>query len=203
MGAGLTTTRGGIGFEEFIATVDEDARVEWVNGEIVEMSPATDRHAEITVFLTTLLNLFAKRRKLGRVIHAPFYMRAGPEAGAREPDVLFVRTVNLERIKKTYLDGPADLVVEVISPDSRGRSRGEKFYEYETGGVGEYWIIDPLRNKLEVYRLGAGGYDVVLPDADGRVRSEVMEGMWIDPAWLRSEPLPDEWWVLEKEWGLI
>lgn len=192
-----------ITFEEFIATVDQDARVEWVSGEIVAISPATDRHAEITVFLTTLLNLFAKRRGLGRVIHAPFYMRAGPEAGAREPDVLFVRTENLGRIKTTYLDGPADLVVEVISPDSRGRDRGEKFYEYETGGVGEYWIIDPLRNKLEVYRLSAGGYDVVLPDADGRVRSEVMEGMWIDPAWLRSEPLPDEWWVLEKEWGLI
>lgn len=128
MGAGVTATRltpsaNALSLEEFIATVDEDARVEWVNGEVVEMSPATDRHAEITVFLTTLLNLFAKRRGLGRVIHAPFYMRAGPEAGARDPDVLFVRTENLGRIKKTYLDGPADLVVEVIRPDSRGRDR--------------------------------------------------------------------------------
>ncbi|MBD0320396.1 MAG: Uma2 family endonuclease [Gemmatimonadetes bacterium] len=192
-----------ITFEEFIATVDEDARVEWVNGEIVEMSPVTDRHAEITVFLTTLLNLLASRRQLGRVLHAPFYMKAGPEAGAREPDVLFVRTENLARIRKTYLDGPADLVIEVVSPDSRVRDRGEKFYEYETGGVGEYWIIDPLRNRMEAHRLGQGGYDPIEMDAAGRLRSTVMDGMWLDPAWLRSEPLPDVWWVLEKEWGLI
>lgn len=190
-------------FEEFIATVAEDARVEWVNGEIVEMSPASDRHTEITVFLTTLLNLLARRRKLGRVLHAPFYMRAGPEAGAREPDVLFVRAENLGRIKKTYLDGPADLVVEVISPESKGRDRGEKFYEYEAGGVGEYWLFDPLRNRVEAYRLKGGEYDPIHPDADGRLHSEVMDGMWIDPAWLREEPLPDEWWVLETQWGLI
>lgn len=199
----MVTREETISFEAFIATVAEDARVEWVNGEIVEMSPVTDRRAEITVFLTTLLNLFAKKRKLGRVVHAPFYMRAGPEAGAREPDVLFVRTENLGRIEKTYLNGPADLVVEVISPDSRGRDRGEKFYEYETGGVGEYWIVDPLRNRVEAYRLGGSGYDPIAPDEDGRLWSKVMDGMWIDPAWLRSEPLPDEWWVLEKEWGLI
>jgi Uma2 family endonuclease len=190
-------------FEEFIATVDEDARVEWVNGEIVETSPASDRHAEITVFLTTLLNLFARRKKLGRVLHAPFYMRAGPNAGAREPDVFFLRTENLGRLKKTYLDGPADLVVEVISPDSQVRDRGDKFYEYEAGGVGEYWLIDSVRHRVELYRLGENGYEPVFPDADGRLRSEVMEGMWLDPAWLREQPLPDEWWVLETQWGLI
>lgn len=46
-------------------------------------------------------------------------------------------------MKETYLDGPADLVVGIVSPDSVGRDRGEKFYEYAQGGVPEYWLIDP------------------------------------------------------------
>jgi len=84
-----------------------------------------------------------------------------------------------------------------------GRRPGDKFYEYEQGGVPEYWIIDPPRNRVEAFRPdGANGYELILPDAAGRVHSEVMDGMWIDPAWLWSEPVADEWRVL-REWGLI
>jgi Uma2 family endonuclease len=196
-------TRVGISVDDFLAGVDEDLRAEWVNGEVVEMSPVNERHAAITVLLTTLMNLLARRRGLGRVLHAPFHMKTGPELGVREPDLLFVRAENLSRIQPTYLDGPADLVIEVMSLESRGRDRGDKFYEYEQGGVPEYWIIDPLRSRVEAYRLsGANGYELIAPDAEGRVRSEVMDGMWIDPSWLWSEPVADEWWVLQQ-WGLI
>lgn len=55
----------------------------------------------------------------------------------------FVASEHLDRLKETYLDGPADLVVGIVSPDSVGRDRGEKFYEYAQGGVPEYWLIDP------------------------------------------------------------
>lgn len=195
--------RASISFEEFIATVPEDARVEWVNGEVIQMSPSSTRHAKIAMFLGTILNLLSQRRGLGEVLSAPFYMRVGPEAGAREPDLLFVRAENLGRIQPTYLDGPADLVIEVVSPESRARDRGEKFYEYEQGGVGEYWIIDPIRNKLEAYRLTPGsGYDLILPDEQGRLVSTAMPGLWLDPRWLWSDPLPDPWVVIER-WGLL
>ncbi|MEZ5301901.1 MAG: Uma2 family endonuclease [Verrucomicrobiales bacterium] len=71
----------------------------------------------------------------------------------REPDIIFVASENLGRIKNAFLDGPADLAVEVISPESQGRDRGDKFYEYQAGGVREYWIIDPERQVAEFYRL--------------------------------------------------
>ena len=46
----------------------------------------------------------------------------------------------------------ADLVVEVISPDSRTRDSRDKLHEYEKGGVPEYWIADLENEQLLIYR---------------------------------------------------
>ena len=66
---------------------------------------------------------------------------------AREPDVLFLAKEHLGRLRDSHIEGPADLVVEIVSKESRGRDRGEKFYEYGEGGVPEYWLLDPIPFK--------------------------------------------------------
>jgi Uma2 family endonuclease len=189
-----------ISYEEFLATVDEGTHAEWVDGEVVPMSPASEDHAEISAFLLTAMRMFLKRKKMGgRVYHAPFQMKL--TRSGREPDVLFVSRENLHRFRKTYLLGPADLAVEVVSPDSRTRDRTEKFREYQEAGVREYWLIDPMQKTAEVYRLMEGGvYELVPVGNPARLRSEVIPGFWIDPAWLWEEE-PDELLALE-EWGL-
>jgi Uma2 family endonuclease len=113
-------------YEEFLAWTDEDTLAEWVDGEVVMSSPASLRHQAIAFFLNGVLDGCARPRQLGRVIAAPFQMRL--EASGREPDVLFVAAAHAERLKPTFLDGPADLAVEIVSPASAGRDRGDKFY---------------------------------------------------------------------------
>ncbi|MEW5930879.1 MAG: Uma2 family endonuclease [Gemmatimonadota bacterium] len=188
-------------YEDFLKAYD-GVHAEWVGGKALVMSPASERHQKISVFLTTLLNLLAVRRGLGAVYSAPLQMRLSPDTPGREPDLLFVANEHRDRLRAAHLEGPADLVIEIISPESRVRDRGEKFYEYEQGGVREYWLIDPLREEVELYRLDERGvYKPVLADPQ-RLESEVMPGMWIDPAWLWSDPLPDPWHIL-GEWGLV
>ncbi|MDW8290080.1 MAG: Uma2 family endonuclease, partial [Armatimonadota bacterium] len=80
-------------------------------------------------------------------------MKTGADLPGRSPDILFVSQQNLHRLKPTYLDGPADLVVEIISPESEERDRTQKFSEYERGGVREYWLIDPEKRLAEFYVL--------------------------------------------------
>lgn len=46
------------------------------------------------------------------------------------------------------MDGTPDLIVEVTSPESLARDRGEKYVEYEAAGVREYWLIDPDRQQI-------------------------------------------------------
>lgn len=199
--AQLDPKSGWISYEEFLASVDEGTHAEWVDGEVVRMTPPTEEHARITSYLSHILSGYNKRKQLGgRVYHAPFQMKLS--ASGREPDVVFVGRDKLGRIEKLGLQGPADLAIEVVSPDSRVRDRREKFREYEQEGVREYWLIDPASRSAEVYRLGEEGlYELVPLGTPPRITSEVIPGLWIDVSWLWVEE-PDEWAAYE-EWGLI
>jgi Uma2 family endonuclease len=190
-----------VSYEAFLAASDE-THAEWVDGRVIPMSPASQRHQKLADLLTALLLAFTEAHSLGTVLSAPFQMKLSPEGPGREPDVLFVASANLERLKKNRLEGPADLVVEIISPESRARDRGEKFYEYEQGGVTEYWLIDPDREQAEFYRLDARGIYQLVPLQGGAFQSKVLPGLRLEVAWLWEEPLPPLLSIL-KLWKLV
>jgi Uma2 family endonuclease len=97
-----------------------------------------------------------------------------------------------DRLKETYFDGPADIVVEVLSPESEQRDRSIKFVEYEAGGVPEYWLVDPLRKEAYFYLLGGDGrYHLASISPDGVFRSRTLEGFWLKIDWLWRVPLLD------------
>ena len=175
-------------YEEFLEWCDEDTWAEWVDGEVIVLSPANDRHQDLSDWLAFILRAFAETHDLGVVRSAPFQMKL--ERG-REPDILFVAREHLDRLLESRLDGPADVVVEITSPDSLLRDRGEKLAEYELGGVREYWLIDPERERADFYRLDAEGYYERAPvDAEGVYHSEAVPGFRLRVEWLWQEPLP-------------
>lgn len=113
------------------------------------------------------------------------------EQSGREPDVLFVAETHRDRLRPTYLDGAADLVIEILSPESIGRDRGDKFYEYERACIPEYWLVDPETQRAEFYQLDAQGrYQLAPLDANGIYQSSVLPGFWLEVAWLWLDPLP-------------
>jgi Uma2 family endonuclease len=188
-------------YEDFLEWADEDTRAEWVDGAIIMPSPANTRHQRITQFLFRVMSEFVERGGLGEMFTAPYQMKLA--RSGREPDVLFVAKDHLDRLTETYLNGPADLVVEVISPDSVGRDRGVKFYEYQAAGIPEYWLIDPLTERAEFYQLDAAGrYQLIPPGSDGVYRSKILPGFWIRVDWLWQDPLPTANAVL-RELGVI
>ncbi len=190
-------------YEQFLAWEDEDTHAEWVNGEVVLMTPVSHRHQNLRGFLLSLFRYFVEAQQLGVVLDDPFQMKTGPDLPGRAPDIIFIANENLGRLKSTYLEGPADLVVEIISPESRARDREEKFHEYEQGGVREYWLIDPERMQAEFYRLADDKlYHMVSVDGNGVFYSEVVKGLWVNVNWLWREPLPLLSSVL-REWKLI
>lgn len=191
--------QGKISFEEFLAWADEDTHAEWEDGEVIMVSPASLEHQDLSGWLTTILRVYIRQRKLGWVINAPFAVHLQVAQQGREPDLIFVKTENRERLQRTYLVGPADLVIEIISPDSVSRDRGRKFVEYESERIPEYWLIDPIRRQAEFYHLGGDAhYHLALPDAKGIYRSLSVTGFWLEVNWLWQAPLPDELEILRQ-----
>lgn len=189
-------------WQEFLDWLDEDVWAEWVNGEVFVMSPASNLHQALVLFLAALMQHWAEAFDLGIVHTKPYLVKLPEPLPARAPDIIFVAKENLHRVTSNYLDGAPDIVVEIISPESRSRDRGEKFYEYEQAGVKEYWLIDPDRKQTEFYRRGSDGIFRIVPIAeDGIFRSEVLKGFWPKVDWLWQEPLPPLMSVL-KAWGL-
>lgn len=181
-------------YEEFLAWADEDVHAEWEDGEVIIFMPPKDRHQDVVTYLVTLLRLFADFFQLGEVRTAPFEMKVTPDSPAREPDILFVAEEYEERLTEDRLEGPADLIVEVISDDSVSRDRTKKFYEYQGAGVREYWIIDPRpgQERADFWVLDEEGrYRPVPVGEDGIYRSTVLSGFWLRADWLWAEKLPD------------
>ena len=180
-------------YEEFLDWCDEDTLAEWVDGEVIMTSPASLPHQDLGDFLTAVLRIIVGRGKLGRIISAPFQMRLRAVSRGREPDILFVAKEHLDRLHRTYLDGPADLAIEITSPESFARDRGDKFVEYEAAGVLEYWLLDPDRRRAEFYQLDENGrYRSILSGDQGEYQCRVIPSLRLRVEWLWQEPLPDE-----------
>jgi Uma2 family endonuclease len=178
-------------YQEFLEWCDEDTLAEWVDGEVVMYSPASWPHQRVGGFLHLVVGHFVGVHDLGQVIPPPFQMKTGKDLPGREPDLLFVAKAHRDRLKQTFLDGPADLVAEIVSPDSRLRDTGAKFAEYAEGGVPEYWLIDPDRRQADFYLLDPRRrYRLVEADAQGWYASAALPGFRLKVDWLWADPPP-------------
>lgn len=182
----------GLSFEEFLRWGDEDTWAEWVDGEVIVLAPASAPHQKVKGFLCAVMRECAHHHHSGAVLDAPFPVRL-PERlrRGREPDILFVRREQLPHLKETYFDGSPDVIVEIVSPESRIRDYKIKYTEYEAAGVGEYWLVEPNLRQVIFYRLGTDGrFHPETPDEQGIFRSEAFPGFWLNVGWLWQDPLP-------------
>lgn len=193
-----------ITYEEFLHEYDGQY-AEYVEGEIIKPMSVTQKHDFLTNFLITILTFYTSAKHLGRICGEPYQMKLvfGDKIKGREPDIFFIKTENLDRIGEQFFDGAADLVIEVISPESVMRDTQDKFEEYEAAGVAEYWIIDPHRRTANFYNLDENNkYKLRYPSAEDKFESRAIEGLWIKTDWLWQDELPNLMEIL-REWKLI
>lgn len=185
--------------EDFCDLVDEDTNAELFEGVIIMKSPVSHPHEELLGFLREILGPYVRRRRLGTVLGQCFLVRITDYTG-REPDLLFVSSERLDAVKRNYMDGPPDLVIEVVSPSDSATQILQKRVEYEQIGVRELWIIDQPKKRLSVCDLGSDGY-FVEREIDGPVLiAKTVPGFRIQVDWLWCEPLefPDTFSILEE-----
>ena len=135
---------------------DEGRIIEYDDGEVEIHAYPSTQHQSILADLAFILYDFATPHKLGTTLFAPLPVQLW-ERKFREPDIVFMLTKNADRRGEQFWFG-ADLVIEVVSPDDRGRDLRVKRREYAMAGIPEYWIVDPDKQQIIVLALDGEQY---------------------------------------------
>ena len=146
-------------YAEFARLPSEGStRYEVIGGEVL-MTPAPSiRHHRIVGRLFSGLFVFVEANDLGEVFPSPLDVLVA-EGDYLEPDIVFVGSDRSHLVSDRGVEGPPDLVVEVISPSTAARDRGIKLERCRLYGVAEYWVVDPDERTIEVWDLDGGATD--------------------------------------------
>jgi Uma2 family endonuclease len=184
-----------LSFEEYLRQYSsrEGLKSEWLGGEVA-IYPVTNNlaHQRLLYVLSFLLHYFLSQKQLGQLVFMGLPMKYSDQHPAREPDLMVLLNEHANRLRPTSVEGIADVVIEIVLPESTARDRGDKFIEYENAGVPEYWLLDPIRNEALIYALDAQGtYERVPLDEQDRIVSRVLPGFAVSQAFMWRAILPD------------
>ena len=157
----------------FYEIVEENKKMEFINGEIIFHSPVRLQHNRATKLLCGLLNTFVAKHRLGFVGIEKIMISL--TRNDYEPDVCFFGNEKAKKFTSKQAQFPApDLVVEVLSDSTEKYDRETKFQDYAAHGVSEYWIIDAEKEIVEQYFLENEQYELLLKAKDGEIESVVL-----------------------------
>lgn len=77
-----------------------------------------------------------------------------------QPDVIFISNENMHVIRGQKIEGPPDLVVEVLSPQSGKHDKIRKKAVYERFRIPEFWVVDPLHETVDQFVLDRDKYQL-------------------------------------------
>ncbi len=164
--------------EEFYNEIDESMKVEFINGEVIMHSPVKKMHNDANGHLFMLLRTYAYVHDLGFVGIEKIMVAF--TRNDYEPDIVFFKKEKADSFtdEQTLFPVP-DFVVEILSKGTQDRDRGIKMQDYESHGVSEYWIIDPVKQSVEQHILENGTYDLRMKSSNGIIKSTAIEGFEI------------------------
>ena len=143
-----------ITWQDALLMPEDGRRHEAIDGELYGTPAPSTRHQIVSGRLLTALGDILDDRGYGEMF---ITMTAVEFPETREgvlPDLMFVSNERRGIITENWLVGAPDLVIEITSPLTEDRDRGIKLDLYRRQGVREYWIVDPDRNVVDVWRFG-------------------------------------------------
>jgi Uma2 family endonuclease len=152
--------------EQFYQIIEDNHKVEFINGKTIFHSPSQKRHQDAVGNLVKLLSTFTDEHNLGWI---GFYnIMVSLTRDDYEPDVCFWKQSKAKDFTEDQMQFPApDLVVEVLSKSTANNDRTTKYEDYKAHGVKEYWIIDPSKQTIEQYVLSHKKYELIFKGKEG------------------------------------
>lgn len=150
----------------------ESPVLEIFNGELFMPPSPNIKHQRISRKLGFLIIKFVEENDLGEVFQAPTDIKLSDE-NLVVPDIFFISQERRSIIKESYIEGPPDLVIEILS-SNRNNDLIYKKGIYEEFGVTEYWIIDPEAETLMMCTLENKSFQVKMFSASESINSNMI-----------------------------
>lgn len=160
--------QGGYTYEDYLKLPEEPGyRYEILEGYLVKEPSPTKHHQRISaVLFRQLADFFDSFDPEGELFFAPLDVTLTMH-NVVQPDILFISGSNKQDKYEERIDGPCDLVVEVMSRSNRRKDRLQKMEIYRKAGTPHYWLADPDENTLEAFVLKGENYSLISAGSTG------------------------------------
>ena len=145
--------------KEEIHTVDdiyalpEGERAELIDGKIYYMAPPSRTHQKLSWKLhQTIANYIDSKDGKCEVYAAPFAVFLNKDdINYIEPDISVI--CDLSKLDEKGCHGAPDWIIEIVTPGNKPMDYFTKLFKYRNANVREYWIVDPTKEQIMVYRF--------------------------------------------------
>ncbi len=144
-------------YEDYLLFPEDRQRHEILDGEHYVTPAPSMEHQGVSMNLSVFFHSFLRVHRLGRIFAAPADVLLSRHDVA-QPDLLFISNERAEILTTANVQGAPDLVIEILSDSTRRRDETVKLARYEEAGVLEYWLVDPKRRVVRVFRREGDGF---------------------------------------------
>jgi Uma2 family endonuclease len=142
---------------QYYRLLPEDTRYEILDGDLCMVSSPNTKHQRVSKKLLVALARQVEERNLGEIFVAPYDVILSDD-NIVQPDIFFIAGGRVGLVGELNLHGAPDLVIEILSAVSRKKDLETKKKIYARFGVGEYWIVNPDAETIEVQIWSEIGY---------------------------------------------
>jgi Uma2 family endonuclease len=148
-----------LSLEEFLQHPRD--RMEWVDGQLIEVTGMTLRHSQIQLRLGSDWNEYKRSNNLGGEVYTEAPCRTNRQG--RRPDVAYLTPELLRQYANaSALPQSFPLIAEIASPDDKAEELFVKAREYLESGCEEVWLVFPescwiiiiARDRHLIFTLG-------------------------------------------------
>lgn len=136
-----------------IYALPDGERAELIDGRIYYMAPPSTKHQRLLNFISTEINMYIRKNNgVCEVFPAPFAVFLNTDdSDYVEPDISVICTP--DKLDDKGCHGAPDWIIEIVSSGNKAMDYFTKLFKYRTAGVREYWIVDPTKELVTVYRF--------------------------------------------------
>lgn len=168
-------------YEDYKRLSSDGQRYEVIDGVLHQSPPPCPKHQRAVLRLASSIQLHLDQTPdSGEVFVAPIDVLLPDRGTPVQPDIVYLDATRVDLIREENIVGAPNLLVEVLSPSNWIDDRRLKFELYAESGISEYWVVDPDRETVEIFRLDGGSYRCAQKlDGDESAHSEEIPGFEI------------------------